>query len=126
MPMTGFITTRANSEAIIQTTNQRWEMDDTGQRVYKQDTVEKLSADKRCLTIRTRRRYSSYGGNQCSSKVSVKWGNSHLCKKCADELYETMNSQQVRYLRLLLRTNWNSDDAIQSPVMRLNCSDQIQ
>tara|TARA_R110002020_G_scaffold118792_3_gene271341 strand:+ start:7704 stop:8741 length:1038 start_codon:yes stop_codon:yes gene_type:complete len=107
--MTGF-RKRENSEAIMQTTNQRWEVDDTGQRVYMQDTTEKLSADKRCLAVRTRRRYSSYGGNQCSSKVSIKWGNDNLCKKCADELYETMNSQRHLFVHNHIHNNLLWDD----------------
>ena len=104
MPMTGF-RTKDRSEAIIQTTNQRWEKDETGQQVYKQDTVEKLSADKRCLAIRTRRRYSTYGGNQCSSKVSVKWGNSCLCKKCADELHDIVSRQRYNFVHHLMTNN---------------------
>ena len=104
MPMTGF-TMRANSKPITQQTNQRWETDETGQQVYKQDTVEKLSADKRCLAIRTRRRYSQYGGNQCSSKVSVKWGNSCLCKKCADELHDIVSRQRYNFVHHLMTNN---------------------
>lgn len=109
MPMTGF-TTRNSSQPITQQTNQRWEVDDTGKQVYKQDTTEKLSADKRCLAVRTRRRYSSYGGNQCSSKVSVKWGNSHLCKKCADELHDIMGRRRYNFVNQLMQNNLLWDD----------------
>tara|TARA_R110000824_G_scaffold393275_1_gene592327 strand:- start:314 stop:1309 length:996 start_codon:yes stop_codon:yes gene_type:complete len=104
MPLTGFVI-RENSQAIIQQTNQRWETDDTGKQVYMQDTVEKLSSDKRCLAIRTRRRYGSYGGNQCSSKASIKWSDGNLCAKCSHETHEIIALQRSSFVHQHIQHN---------------------
>ena len=109
MPLRGF-TKREHSQAITQQINQRWETDETGQQVYKQDTEEKLSADKRCLATRTRRRYNSGGANQCRTKASIKWSNGNLCAKCSHEVHEIMKIQRYNFVNQHVQNNLLWDD----------------
>ena len=60
-----------------------------GNRRWVQFTKVTLSGDDRCLGLRSGRSYYS-NRNQCSAKASKKWSDGNTCKKCSDELQETL------------------------------------
>lgn len=85
------VITRSESEDKIKDGG-TWKTIDGSSRWVPDETIT-VASDVRCLGVRTGRSYY-YGGNQCSAKGSPKWSNGMLCKKCSDEIFQTMRSKK--------------------------------
>lgn len=102
--------TREQSTDKVTQKNGRWETNDDGINQYVYDETITVSAESRCLGVRSRSAWGRYSGsNQCSSKGSPKWSNGELCKKCSDDVYLNWNAQRHGLLQVVVEQGYEDD-----------------
>ena len=102
--------TREQSTDKVTQKNGRWETNDDGLNQYVYDETITVSAESRCLGMRSKSAWGRYSGsNQCSSKGSPKWSNGELCKKCSDDVYLNWNAQRHGLLQAVVMQGYGDE-----------------
>ena len=102
--------TREQSTDKVTQKNGRWETNDDGVNQYVYDETITVSAESRCLGVRSKSAWGRYSGsNQCSSKGSPKWSNGELCKKCSDDIFSNWNLQRHGLLQAVVAQGYGDD-----------------